>query len=131
MKRIFIAFLAANFAILSGCTPILTANDGKYIGWLKYNGEFRLFKDPASLEQNLKYPACVSGVFPHNTNINLKFYDRKKVEIIGSLLNYDSLPVEQGPLAKILPRKIAGGNVVPNFCMSPSIILAKSIKQLS
>src|SRR6185312_7470125 len=97
-------------------------------GWSKLRGELMIYRDHESMSRDLKFPHCISGVFPHQAKMKLSEYDGKLVTVTGVLYKYSDLPDEQRPL---LQRKVLGDSVVPNFCFGTNVLLIETIKLAS
>jgi hypothetical protein len=102
--------------------------DVQLTGWARLAGEFIIYSDTESMNQKLKFPHCISGVFSDQ-------YGRKDrsehnghlVTVTGTLFKYSDLPEEDRPA---IPRKVLGDSVVPNWCFGPNVLLIKSMKNL-
>ena len=95
-------------------------------GWARVRGELDLFKTRAPKGA----PAagnCISGVFEHHRPELIKRFDGKYVEVTGKLYEYESLPFEETP---ILPRRMLGDSVIPNFCFGDHVIAIKKVREL-
>lgn len=100
------------------------AGEVNLTGWLRLRGEVMLFVNQEAMHSNLRYPYCISGVFPDQAERNISYFDGKKVIIYGELFKYESLDSED---ASILQRKLLAGSVVPNFCFGERVILIHKI----
>jgi hypothetical protein len=96
-------------------------------GWVRLAGEFILYSDIESMNQRLRFPHCISGVFNDQYDRkNLAEYNGHFVTVTGTLFKYSDLPDEDRPA---IPRKMLGDSVVPNWCFGPNVLLIKSMKK--
>ena len=97
-------------------------------GWVRLAGEFVVYSDAESMNQKLKFPHCISGVFSDQYDRkDLSEYNGHLVTVTGRLFKYSDLPDEDRP---VLPRKMLGDSVVPNWCFGPNVLLINSMKNL-
>lgn len=124
-------------AVLSSCVSF-EADDGfefsekiavpgqvQLTGWMLVHGEVLIYSDLQHLRRRSKSPYCISGVFENHDPSKIAKFDGQKVLIVGSLFNFNSLLAEESP---VIPRKILGGSVIPNFCHGERVVLIDSIK---
>lgn len=97
-------------------------------GWAKLRGELMIYRDHESMDRDLKFPYCISGVFRNQAEMKLSEYDGKLVTVTGVLYKYSDLPDEKRPL---LQRKMLADSVVPNFCFGTNVLLIETIKLTS
>jgi len=97
-------------------------------GWAKLYGELNIYSDRDSFDRKLRFPNCISGVFRNQDKRDLSAYDGKQITVTGELFRYSDLPDEDRP---VVPRKILGNSVIPNWCYGPNVLLIKTIKLAS
>lgn len=101
-------------------------------GYAVYARELMIFNSPNPPPDDLTdRPRCLSAVPSKQFNGNLKMLDHKRVIVTGFLVPYESLPNEGGTRGAILPRKIADGFIVSNWCRSHEILLLQSVKVIA
>jgi hypothetical protein len=98
-------------ASLSACVTVpfqdTISGNGKIgiTAWARLRGEFMIYGEAASMNRQLEFPHCISGVFSNQAEIMkiLFKFDGKLVTLTGELFNYSDLPDENRP---ILQRKM-------------------------
>lgn len=122
--------IATSILFLVGCTHVaLEPTETTVRGYLRYAGEFMIFSSPNPPPDDLtNRPRCLSGVPAGDLRVDLKQFDGKLVFVKGRIVPYKSLPDEGGVRGAILPRKIADGAIVANYCRSLDVLIASSIE---
>jgi hypothetical protein len=92
-------------------------------GWVKIKGEVMLYENRAAMLAR-DHSRCISGVYYRQKPGKLMQFDGKHVRVFGERYTYATLPNEQ---TDILPRKVLGASVIPNFCMKDDVILIGNI----
>jgi hypothetical protein len=122
-----IIFCIANSAAgdsLDFSNKIQKLGDVQLTGWARLRGELIIYADRNSMEKQLKYPRCVSGVFSNQSKRKLSSYDGRDVNVSGTLVRYANLQNEDN---SVLPRKVLFGSIIPNFCFGDKVLLIKNI----
>lgn len=94
-------------------------------GWARLQGEIMLYSSRFDLEEENRYPACISGVFENHNPENLSIFDNQYVTLFGEVIKYSSLSYENRP---VLPRRVLLNNVIPNFCFGEYVLLIYEIE---
>ena len=94
-------------------------------GWALVRGELILFSTPEAMERHSKFPNCVSGVLPNMRDIARVAYDRKEVEVVGTPVEFNSLPDD--PINDDIQKSVAGTPIV-NWCFGSKVLLLDSIR---
>jgi hypothetical protein len=109
----------------SFANKVSTSGIIQLVGWAKLHGEFEIYADRESFDQELKFPNCISGVFSDQYEKDFSEYDGKRVTVTGELFVYSELPNEDRP---VIPRKMLSGVVIPNWCYGRNVLLIKTIQ---
>jgi hypothetical protein len=119
----------ANSTAASFTNKVAMSGKVQLEGWAKLHGEFEIYSDRESFDKELKFPNCISGVFSDQAERrNLSEYEGKRIAVTGELFRYADLPDEDRP---VVPRKLLGDSVIPNWCYGSNVLLIKAIKLVS
>ncbi len=132
MNRCVVTATCTWMACLSACVGVsfqdMLATKGTIhlTAWARLRGEFLIYSDARSMNKQLKYPHCISGVFADQAERmkSLTAYDGKLVTLTGELVDYSKLPDEERPM---LPRKMLSASVILNACLGPKVLLIKTM----
>ena len=84
-----------------------------------------LYSSRFDLEEENRYPTCISGIFEDYSPENLSIFDNQYVTLFGEVIKYSSLSYENRP---VLPRRVLLNNVIPNFCFGEYVLLIYEIE---
>lgn len=132
VKSLIVAWLLAGCAgqmpkrELEGVAPVLGATSAT--GWLDSTGEWTLFPRPRP-RPNGEPLHCVNVV--NDTGQPRSKFDRfdgRRVRITGMVVRYDELSEGEAAADKYLNRRYWKDEKVFNACLSPLVMVAKSIE---
>lgn len=104
-------------------------------GWFRASGEWALFESKRAAFARRSTlgspPPCVNVVNGTGSSRGeFERFDGDYVQVIGELVDYQSLDVGTSPQDSLLSRKYWNNQVVHNSCLSSKVFIAASIKSI-